>query len=93
MENVVTPAHTVDNWQLTIWGCFTKVKGHKQSWYVLTQEPSMGPRCHAHSFLTHASSLQHALLSNAARNEIINQFNLKGTEHESDTPLPMCREN
>jgi hypothetical protein len=53
----------------------------------------MGPRCHAHSFLTHASSLQHALLSNAAHNETTNLFSLKGTEHEPDTPLPMCREN
>ena len=53
----------------------------------------MGPRCHVHSFLTHASILRHALLSNAAHNETINLFNLKGTEHEPDTPLPMCREH
>ena len=25
----LAPAHTVDNWHLTIWGCFTKVQGHK----------------------------------------------------------------
>ena len=67
-EILLIPAHTVDNWHPTIWGCFTKVKGHKiRGWFLQKSPPWFPVAMHTASlhmpvfFSMHISPMLHIM--------------------------------
>jgi hypothetical protein len=65
---MLTPAHIVDIRHLTIWGCFTKVKGHKIRGMFLHKSPPSIPDATHTAFLhipvffsKHFSSMLHIM--------------------------------